>query len=136
MEKSSRKIYLVIIGDLSILLICSLLFIGRDMERTTNRWFFASIALGALCGIFFLVESLSKLGQIYLLTVIVMSIIITVVSREYWQNTCFGGFVPILLLLIAPLTSFASLILGKITISVNKVIKKQRIKPNNIEEID
>ena len=112
MNLSSKQKYSIIFGAVIITLIASLLFLGRDMEMTTYRWFIASSTMGFLCGLSVLKKNIAKIGGIYLLVITVISAIMIGATSSYWLHTCFGILVPPMLLFSPPLAALAGIIIG------------------------
>lgn len=103
--KLSQEKYLAVLGALIIILAGSLLYVGRNWDLTTNRWFIASILIGVICGLAFNKKNLAKTSAIYLAILSIMGAIMIVITRDYWMNSCFGGLVPPMILLLPLLTA-------------------------------
>ncbi|MCG3221149.1 MAG: hypothetical protein H7641_07180 [Candidatus Heimdallarchaeota archaeon] len=135
MEEHTRKNFSVVFGALFIILIASLLFIARDLETTTYGWFIASLIMGGLCGISFNIKSLAKITGIFLMTIFMTSIVVVILTRDYWLHTCFGGLVPFILLLAPPLAAAVGIIIGSLIMytakSVNFPIQKEENNQNS-----
>ena len=120
--KLFKKKYLEILGALIILLVSSLLYIGRDWDSTTYRWFIASLIICALCGLALNKNSLVKTSQKYLALITLISIIMIIITRDYWMNSCFGGLVPPMLIFLPLLATLVVFIVSALIIFITKKI--------------
>ena len=127
-DESSKKIYLAIAGAVVFITIASLLFIGGELERITFRWLFASIAMGAFCGIILNKRSLKKISGLYLLLTEIISVVMIVLTRDYWQHVCFGDLTPPMFLLSAPLTALVVYLITALIIFIAKSIRNRKQK--------
>ena len=127
-DESSKKIYLAIAGAVVFIAIAFLLFIGRELERITFRWLFASLAMAAFCGIIFNKRDLKKISGIYLLLTEIISVIMIFVTRDYWRNICFGDLIPLLYIFAAPLTALVVYLITALIIFITKSIRNRKQK--------
>jgi hypothetical protein len=134
--KLFKEKYLEILGALIILLVSSLLYIGRDWDLTTYRWFLASLIICAFCGLALNKKSLVKTSQRYLALITLISVIMIIITRDFWTRSCFGGLIPPMLLFLPLLATLVVFIVSALIIFITKKIIKLKQESKISENLE
>ncbi len=125
-----------ILGALIIVLAGSLLFIGKDWMITINRWGITAIVIGGLCGIAFNWKKLAKTSGYYLILVSIMSAIVLSVTRDVWIHGCFGGLVPVGVLILPLLSAIVIFVISALIMFVINSITKRKQEKKVFQNIE